>query len=269
MIMEFIILGSGGATPIPRPLCQCSICRRARKGIGKRNHCSAFLTKANFLFDCGEDIKESLNRENIKRIDTLFLTHWHPDHSFGLREVLEANYDFRREKAARVITIYIARRVFDQLKHNFPAILHWVKDKKLARIKFLEHGQRVKAKGATITAIGFTGKNASTYGFLIEAKKRLFYAPCDTIQLRERFIPKNIDILVHELGIFSYGLLKTEISFPDMIKRIERINPEKAILTHIEEVELKAHGEYKLKEIERKYKQLHLKIAFDGLRIRI
>ena len=54
--MEFVILGSGGAMPVPRPFCQCRVCKKARKGIGVRNHCSAFLTEANFLFDAGEDI---------------------------------------------------------------------------------------------------------------------------------------------------------------------------------------------------------------------
>ena len=264
--MQLIILGSGGAIPVPRPFCQCGVCKKARKGVGVRNHCSAFLSEANFLFDCGEDIKESLNRENIKRIDALFLTHWHPDHTFGLREVLEAHYDFRHKKANRTITLYVSRKVFSQLKEHFPAIDYYV-GKKLAKVKFLEHGQSVKAKGAKVTAIGFTGKSADTFGFLIETKRtRLFFAPCDTIQLKEKFIPKKLDTLVHELGLFSWKLIKSELSFPDMIKRVERLKPKKTVLVHIEEVELRNYGR-QVKQIEGKHKNLKLKLAFDGMKI--
>lgn len=262
--MQFIILGSGGAIPVPRPFCQCSVCKKARKGTGIRNHSSAFLTDADFLFDAGEDIKESLNRENVKDVKAVFLTHWHPDHSFGLREVFEAYYDFRHKKPKKVFTLYISRMVLEQLRQHFPAIDYWI-GKKLAKVRFLEHGQSVKAKGAKVTAIGFNGKDSDTFGFLVETRKKiLFYAPCDTIQLKEKFIPKNIDILVQELGLFSYKLIKTEISFPDMIKRIQRTKPKKTILTHIEEIELRNYGK-QIKEIEKKYK--HLKLAFDGMKI--
>lgn len=266
--MQFVILGSGGAIPVPRPFCQCGVCKKARKGVGRRNHCSAFLTEANFLFDAGEDIKESLNRENIKQVDAVFLTHWHPDHSFGLREVFEAYYDFRHKKPKKTFTFYVAKKVFRQLRGHFPAINYYLR-KKLAKVNFLEHGQSVKAKGAKVTAIGFTGKGADTFGFLIETKRtRLFYAPCDTIQLKEEFIPETINVLVQELGLFSWKLIKSEISFPDLVKRIEIVKPKETILTHIEEIELKNYGK-KIEEIEKKYKRLNLRLAFDGKRIKL
>jgi phosphoribosyl 1,2-cyclic phosphate phosphodiesterase len=268
--MDFLILGSGGAMPIPRPFCQCKVCKSARNGKGKRNHASAFLTKANFLFDAGEDIKESLNRENIKTVNGIFLTHWHPDHSFGLREVLEAYYDFVNNAPSKILTVYLSKTVFKDLVRHFPAINYWVNDKKLAKIVFLEHGESIRNIDTKVTAIGFNGKNSNTFGFLIETnRKRLFYAPCDTIQLNEKFIPKNIDVLVHELGMFSYRKVKTEISFPKMIERIKTIKPRKIFLTHVEEIELQKQGEKRIREIESKYKRLNLKIAFDGLRIKL
>lgn len=288
--MNFVVLGSGGATPTPKPFCQCKVCQRARKGAGRRNHSSAFLTEANFLFDCGEDIKESINRENIKKIDAIFLTHWHPDHAFGLREIAEAYYDFPHKTTRKTIPIYLAKKVFSQLKKNFPTTTYYIK-KKLIKPIFLEHRQSEKRKGTTVTAIGFNGKNSDTYGFLIETNKaRLFYAPCDTIKLQEKFIPKNIDILVHECGVFSYKLMKTEISFPDMIKRIKKIQPKQAILTHIsatelkkhskkieriktilthiEEIETKNHGK-QIEQIERKYKKCNIVLAYDGMKINV
>lgn len=266
--MQFTILGSGGAMPTPRPFCQCKVCKKARKGIGRRNHSSAFLNKAQFLFDCGEDIKESINRENIKEVDAVFLTHWHPDHTFGLREIAEAHYDFTGKPSRKSFKVYLAKKVFNQLKENFPAVLYY-KKKGFIKISFLEHGQTITKKEATITSIGYTGKESDIYGFLIETKKtRLLYTPCDTIKLNEKIVPKKLDVWVHEMGILSYKTEKEEIPFPELIKRVKRLKPKKVVLTHIEELETKRHGK-KIKELERKYSDQRLKIAFDGMKIEI
>ena len=90
MSMKLTILGSGGAMPTPRPYCQCAICKKARK-FGepfKRNSSSIFINEINTVIDCGEDIADSLNRRNVKKVDNLFITHSHPDHTFGLRHLL-------------------------------------------------------------------------------------------------------------------------------------------------------------------------------------
>ena len=68
--MDFIILGSGGAINTPRPFCQCKVCVEARKDPTKRRNASSlFLKDANLLVDCGEDIANSLIRENIKKVE--------------------------------------------------------------------------------------------------------------------------------------------------------------------------------------------------------
>ena len=89
--MELKILGSGGAMPTPRAFCQCDVCKNARKGFKyyKRNSSSLYIKEAKTIIDAPEDITNSINRENIKRdeIKNIFITHWHPDHAFGLRSL--------------------------------------------------------------------------------------------------------------------------------------------------------------------------------------
>jgi phosphoribosyl 1,2-cyclic phosphate phosphodiesterase len=98
--VKLTITGSGGATPTPKTFCRCSVCRKARaEGEPyKRNSSSLFVEDVFALVDCGEDIGDSLSRRNILRVDSLFITHWHPDHTFGLRPLLEAYYDMRDNK---------------------------------------------------------------------------------------------------------------------------------------------------------------------------
>ena len=271
--MKLTILGSAGCMPTPRPLCQCSLCKKARK-LGepyKRNCSSMFFNDINALFDCPEDIADSLNSRNIKKVDHLFLTHWHPDHTFGLRLISEAYFDFITGKCKKQIVLHLPKRVFNYLKKYYPSLLYHIDVLKTIKVKFIEHNTSVKINNAKITAIGFTGKKSHTFGYLIESnKKRVFYSPCDTLEfdsIENNSELKYLDLLITECGIFSYKEYSGEISFLDLIKRINISKPKRTILTHIEELELKKHGWDMLEKLEKKHK--NLKFAYDGMDVNV
>ncbi len=263
------ILGSGGAMPTPRAFCQCNVCKKSRtKGVPyKRNSSSLFIKGIDTLIDAPEDIVDSINRMNIKKIKNIFITHWHPDHSFGLRSLLESNYNFRKNKAESFINLYISKRVYTTLIKHYP-VLKYLKDyEKVVKIKFIEDGKFIKIGKVKITPIAYNGK-LDHYAFLIEEnKKKVIYSPCDTIGLKK--IPNNMDLWITECGLFSYNLTKTEISFPDMIDMIKKYKPKKTILTHIEEVELKMWGINYLKKMKKKYSNVNFDFAFDGQEIKL
>ena len=144
--MELIILGSGGATPTPKPFCQCLACKKARK-FGepyKRNSSSLFIKDINAVIDCGEDIADSLNRRNIKTIDRLFITHWHPDHAFGLRPILQANFDFLKNKYEHPIDIYIPKKSYEILIEKFAAIDYFINVQKAGTLHLVDGGDKFK-----------------------------------------------------------------------------------------------------------------------------
>jgi len=269
--MKFKILGSGGAMPIPRLFCQCKLCSLARKNSKyKRNSCSAFVEDINTLIDCPEDIGNSLNRENIKQVDNLFITHWHPDHTFGLRVLLEANFDFIENKPLKCVNIYIAKKVYETLKDKYPLIDYYSNVIKVAKIKFIEDGDKIKLNGITINVVGYNGKNSDWYAFLFEKNnKKLLYSPCDTLHFNNYSKFRNIDLWITECGIFSHDKVKSEISFPDLIKRLKEISPKKTILVHIEEIELQRWGLDHLKELKEEHKDLKFEFAHDGLTLEL
>lgn len=268
--MELVILGSWGAMPTPRPYCQCVTCKKARK-FGepfKRNSSSLFIDKINTVIDCGEDIWDSLNRRNIKQVDNLFITHWHPDHTFGLRHIIESNYNFRTGKADRTINIYIPKKVFEELKQKFPVIEYYINVQKTAILHLTEDWDKIKIDDFFITVVGYKWKESDIYAYLLEENdKRVLYSPCDTISFNNYVFYKNLNLLINECGLFSD--IPSEISFDTLMQRLKEITPKKTIITHIEEVEINIWGESYLQKMKKKYFDIAFDFAYDGMKIKI
>ena len=138
--MKLIVLGSGGCTPTPRPFCGCPTCKKARE-LGepyKRNSSSLFVNEILTLIDCLEDIADSLNRGRINKVDNLFITHWHPDHTFGLRPVLETCFNFLENKPNKKISVCMPRRVAVDLKQHYPSVSYFADRLRVADINQVE-----------------------------------------------------------------------------------------------------------------------------------
>lgn len=268
--MHLTILGSGGAISTPRPFCDCAVCKKARK-LGepyRRNSSSLFIDDINTVIDCGEDIADSLNRRDVKKVDNLFITHWHPDHTFGLRTILEANFDFINNKAKKAINVYIPDKVFKTLKEKFPTIDYFLNIQKTGNLCLIKDGDEIKIKDVTISAIGYSGADSDTYAYLIsQDEKKVLYAPCDTIDFVNYKNFKNLDLLINECGLFS--TVSSELSFDDLMDRVRKIKPKKTILTHIEEPEINFYGEGYLKKVKEKYSDVNFNFAIDGMKINI
>lgn len=111
--MKLNLLGTGGVTPIPKPCCDCDLCVNARKkGIaGYQIGPSMLVYNDNILFDTPEEIRYQLNREQINNVDNIILTHWHPDHTQGIRIVEQINFNHITEKPGeKPINVYIAKK---------------------------------------------------------------------------------------------------------------------------------------------------------------
>lgn len=270
MGMKLTILGSGGAMLTPRPYCQCIICKKARK-LGepyKRNSSSLFVQDINTVFDCGEDIGDSLNRRNIQKVDNLFITHWHPDHTFGLRPILEANFNFRTNKADKTINVYIPKKVFETLKQRFPVIEYYFNVQKTGALHLVEDGDKIKIGNVSITVVGYKGKESDTYAYLIESNgKKILYAPCDTISFDNYINFRYLNLLINDCGLFSN--IPSEISFDALMQRLREIKPKKTLITHIEEVEINIWGEKHLQKMIKQYSDIDFDFAYDGMEIKI
>jgi ribonuclease BN (tRNA processing enzyme) len=155
------------------------------------------------------------------------------------------------------------------LKKIFP-LEFLLEIKKKGNVVFVKNNQTISIKDIEVKVIGFQGDNSETYGFLFtKNNKKVLYIPCDTISFQRANEFKNLDLLIHECGIFSHDLVKCEISFPDLIKRIELMNPRKTILTHIEESELRRWGLAHLEKLQKTYPKNPFTYAHNGMKIKV
>jgi phosphoribosyl 1,2-cyclic phosphate phosphodiesterase len=268
--VKLTILGSGGATPTPRPFCQCSICRKARReGEPYRRNCSSLFVDGAFaLIDCGEDIGDSLNRRRIERVDNLFITHWHPDHTFGLRPLLEAHFDFLEYKASKHIAVYVPKKVLEDLNQHYPSVSYFADRMKVADFNIIEHEKSVRMGKMLITAIGYEGKDSRVFAYLFQQDgKKALYSPCDTVNFKQRIY--DLDLLINECGVFSFDKMKREIAFPALMERIRQLRPKRTVLTHIEETELNAWGWDYLDRMKKQYSDINFDFAYDGMKIKL
>lgn len=268
--MKFTILWSWGAIPTPRPFCTCDVCNKART-IGepyKRNSSAFYVHDIKTLVDCWEDVIDALNRRNISDVDNLFITHRHPDHTFGIRNVLQSYFDFIEDRKTKVIQLYMPKKVHEAIQIHYPSINYFVDVLGLANIIYIEHNESVQIGDIQVTAVGFTGKDSETYGYLFEKNdKKCLYTPCDTISFQQEV--KDIDVLITECGVFSHEKVKSEISFPKLMENLKVYTPKRTILTHIEEVELHARGWEYMQEMKDTYKDIPFEFAYDWLVIEL
>ena len=285
--MQLAILGSGGSTTVPRPGCQCRVCTEARtRGIPyARSGPSMFILDVNLLFDTPEEISSQLNRNRINMINYVFYTHWHPDHTLGMR-IVERMYKFwlgmfvRGEKPRNKVKVCALRKVMEDLKairNKHGSFFSYYEKAGLIEALELESEKPFEIRNFKITPFEVQSTyNISTVFLIQEDGKRVVYAPCDVKPFPENLELENLDLLIigsfHPEGPLKEGiiipqnnLLRKELfSLEEIQELAQKLNAKETIVTHIEEEWGKTYDEYK--QLEKKY---DLKFSYDGMKIKI
>ncbi|MBY0515767.1 MAG: MBL fold metallo-hydrolase [Bacteriovoracaceae bacterium] len=113
------VLGSGTSTGVPILGCKCRICQSTNPS-NKRLRSSVFLetkNKKNILVDATPDVRTQLLTHNVQRVDAVFITHDHADHTHGIDDLRP--YCFHQKSS---LPVHCSEETAHSLKRKFDYI---------------------------------------------------------------------------------------------------------------------------------------------------
>ncbi len=222
------------------------------------------------LFDTPEDIRLQLNRENIKKVDYVFYTHWHPDHTIGVRVFEHICWNFKTNKPERIIKVYMPEGVYEDLKaHSLSEMFDYFEKTGVIEIKRINEKDKIKIKDVIIQSHKLAEKNTWCYSISYKNKKVL-YAPCDIMHFPIKHEFSDFDLFILEFGapeIKEVANHEGITDFYEILEVIKRLNPKKVIFTHIEEN--RNMNQNDLKKFLSNFKEFDFEAAYDGMKIEV
>lgn len=283
--MELTFLGTSGSQPIPLPLCDCSLCREAKENGAPytRYGYSLYLPELRAMIDASEFAPFNLIRWDITALDYHFLTHWHPDHSAGLRVLSmrpgdkragETYLDMKRRTAATVVT---TREVYERACEQVQALPTLV-EAGFADVHFLDE-QPFRARGYHVEAIPYSlaadGPMDATGFVFRNGQTTLAIIADDARHVDFKQLPSDLDAVVLECGHFTHGpngtrirsekLDTDDLSHGEVRDLVRDIDPDRAYLSHISHHYGRSFDHYKVQEQE--YERIQF--AYDGLTVHV
>lgn len=180
-----------------------------------------------FLIDCGPDFRQQALKNNINKVDYLFITHEHNDHVLGLDELRPLMF-----KNNYIIPIFGLERTLKEIKQRFPYAFSESKYPGVPKfqLKFIKENQKFNFESLEVKSLAVQHGNLPILGYKFND---LVYIT-DANFLCEETIDeiKNCKILIlnslhNEESHYSHFVLK------ESLKVIERVKPQIAYLTHI------------------------------------
>ncbi|MBL7061270.1 MAG: hypothetical protein ISS54_00850 [Dehalococcoidia bacterium] len=282
--MKWTILGSGGCAVIPKPLCQCRVCREARKkGVPyARAGPSVFLHDINLLVDTPAEIVSLLNRSPIRRIDYLTFSHLDPDHVEGFRVVEQIALDFRTWRAypQKQICLLLPEQLSGsvrKLRSQYGPIVDFYQESGFLKLKLFH--DKIQIGGVRITAIPVDRGSQLAFVYVFEkAGRKVVYAPCDIKPFPEhRNEVQQADLLIIQPGIFEKGLKHsfrypaehisrtTLYTFEQTMDLVTRLRAKKVVFVHLEEYWNRSYDDYRVLESRNR----RICFAYDGMQLRV
>jgi phosphoribosyl 1,2-cyclic phosphate phosphodiesterase len=234
---NLIFLGTSGGIQVPSFHCTCQTCEDARKNPElRRTRASLVLSGSeNILIDATPDVEFQLEREKIRFIDRIFLTHWHYDHCFGLGAFPElGSHGTWKEKK---IDLYLPKQDLDYFENIG---FSWTKHR--YRIHPIIPGDIIRLPDFVFEIVK-TNHTEDSVGYIIRSPQKTFAYLVDGITPPKKTIERlkeiNFDFIILEGTVDELILPKGEtiedwknFSITDAVAFWKTLDIPKCILTH-------------------------------------
>ncbi len=192
----------------------------------------------------------------------------------------QLNMSILNPKAQKVTDVWLPTWVREDFRRRLALEDHleFFERMGIAKIHEIAAGETLVVDGVSLRAYRMAQPGLTA--FLVKAgKKRVVLAVDDTKGWGPTDEMLEPDLLVMEAGWFErdprgrilvpeeHWVRRSEASFEETLKLIERIKPRQAVLTHIEEMNSRSYSDYR--KLERKHAGQNLFFAYDGMRLRV
>ena len=260
MTLRFTILGCGSSGGVPRPALGWGDAnpnnpknRRRRTSFLVEHHTEVGVTRV--LIDTSPDLREQLLDAQVDWVDAVLYTHEHADHTHGIDD-LRGLFIHRRKR----VPVYLDERTAQVMHQRFgycftappgseyPPI---VRENRLVAGELLT----IEGQGGAIAALPILQQHGdiTSFGFRFGD---LAYS-CDLSDLPAESAAKLTDLKIWIVDALRYKPHPSHFSLDETLAWIERLKPERAILTNL-------HSDFDY-DVLRSQLPAHVEPAYDGL----
>lgn len=253
--MEVTFLGTGTSQGIPiigvdHPVCYSDDPRDKRLRVSVLVNWKG----KNILIDCGPDFRQQMLANNVKRLDAIFYTHEHNDHTAGLDDIRP--YFFRQGD----IPIFAHQRVLDSLRRKFDYI--FTSEDRYpgapAVIENVVRNEEFQFEGLNVLPVDFKHNKLQVFGYRMG--DFAYLTDIKTITEEEIAKLKNLKVLV--VSALRREPHHSHFNLEEALEFVKMVKPERTYFTHISHM-LGFHAEVE----EELPENVHL--AYDNLKIEI
>ncbi len=226
--MKITLLGTGTSQGVPVIGCNCKVCCSENKKDNRlRSSLLVQWDKYNYVIDTGPDFRLQMLRQNINHINGIFYTHEHADHTAGFDDIRPLYF-----KNKKPIPIYTKQRVIDDLKKRFDYVFTKVNRYPGAPevATFIPKPYRTYyIGGVEVTALEILHGKLPIYAY--KFGNMAYITDAKTIPDKSIELLKDIPLLI--INSLHHKQHKMHLSLKESLAIIDKINPKRAILTHI------------------------------------
>jgi len=228
--MEVIILGCGTSTGVPVVGCPCAICRSSDPK-NKRMRTSAAVRLDNgktILIDTSPDLRRQALDNDLTRVDAVFYTHTHADHTHGIDEIRVYNFIQRMSIDVYGVEEHIAH-IRRQFAYIFQDTVKQGGGKPQINCKVVRLGEAFELFGARITPIELCHGKLLSVGWRIG--DFAYLTDLNAIPEASMELLRGVDTVV--LGALRWRPHDTHFTIDEAVEAAKRLGARRTWLTHM------------------------------------
>lgn len=225
--MKVIFNGTGSSTGTPQLFCKCPVCTSVDPK-NKRTRFSMTIIEngVNILIDTPFEIRQQLLRSGEPDIDLVWLTHPHSDHIAGIDDLRMVSFVKKSS-----LPVYGSRNTLQAAERQFPYMFN-EKNEYIERPFLIPHivnGDIVKFKGLDIIPIRHHHGKMEVVSLRIGT----FGLLADISDIDNEEFEKLRGIKTLAISTTVKNPHTKHLSLPEVVNFINKLNPDRAFLTHM------------------------------------